>query len=237
MRLKLNLELENEIFPIQYRRNVISFIKLALSEYDEQCYKKYYKDKDTIIKPYTFAMYFKNPKFEENQIIIKDKKAEINISIADYETSIILYNAFNHQKNKKFSLDKNSWILKSITIPIEKKIDSEEITIKFMSPLVVRKHRDCKDYYYSYEHEEFKEFLKINISQQLQISNIPENLIETFDIQPIKAKKTIVKFYEKKIETSNGVFKIYGDKQLLKYLYEAGMGSKRSSGFGMFQIM
>ena len=75
MRLKLNLELENEIFPIQYRRNVISFIKLALSEYDEQCYKKYYKDKDTIIKPYTFAMYFKNPKFEENQIIIKDKKA------------------------------------------------------------------------------------------------------------------------------------------------------------------
>ena len=53
----------------------------------------------------------------------------------------------------------------------------------------------------------------------------------------IDPKKIIVKFYEKKIETTSGIFKISGDKQLLKYLYDAGMGSKRSSGFGMFQII
>ena len=147
MRLKLNFDLENESLPIQYRKSVMSFIKLSLSEYDEQYYKKYYNDKDTIMKPYTFAMFFRSPKFENDRIIIKDKRLELNISIADYETSIILYNAFNHQKNKKFSLDKNSWILKNINISLDKKFDSEEITIKFMSPLVVRSHLENKDYY------------------------------------------------------------------------------------------
>lgn len=237
MRLKLNFDLENESLPIQYRKSVMSFIKLSLSEYDEQYYKKYYNDKDTIMKPYTFAMFFRSPKFENDRIIIKDKRLELNISIADYETSIILYNAFNHQKNKKFSLDKNSWILKNINMSLDKKFDSEEITIKFMSPLVVRSHLENKDYYYSYNDEKFKDILKINIKQQLKITDIPINLVDSFDIVAIDPKKIIVKFYEKKIETTSGIFKISGDKQLLKYLYDAGMGSKRSSGFGMFQII
>ncbi len=237
MRLKLNFDLENESLPIQYRKSVMSFIKLSLSEYDEQYYKKYYNDKDTIMKPYTFAMFFRNPKFENDRIIIKDKRLELNISIADYETSIILYNAFNHQKNKKFSLDKNSWTLKNINMSLDKKIDTEEITIKFMSPVVVRSHLENKDYYYSYNAEEFKNVLKINIKQQLKITDIPINLVDSFDIVAIDPKKIIVKFYEKKIETTSGIFKISGNKQLLKYLYDAGMGSKRSSGFGMFQII
>ena len=141
------------------------------------------------------------------------------------------------KKNKKFSLDKNSWTLKNINMSLEKKLETEEITIKFMSPLVVRSRVEGKDYYYSYNNNKFKDILKINISQQLKITDIPEELVETFDIVAIQPKKVIVKFYEKKIETSTGIFKISGNKQLLKYLYDAGMGSKRSSGFGMFQII
>ncbi len=237
MRLKLNFDLENEFLPIQYRKSVISFIKQSLSEYNTEYYKKFYNDKDTTIKPITFAVFFHNPKFEEDKIYIEEKRIELNISIADYETSIIFYNAFNHQKNKKFSLDKNSWTLKNINMLLEKAIDSEEITIKFMSPLVVRNHTRDNDYYYSFNDKEFKNILKVNIKQELKITNIPEELVDNLEINAIKAKKVIIKFYEKKIETSTGTFKISGDKQLLKYLYDAGIGSKRSSGFGMFQIM
>ena len=122
-------------------------------------------------------------------------------------------------------------------MPLEKQIDTEEIIIKFMSPLVVRSHSKDKDYYYSYNDEQFKDVLKINIKQQLRITNISEELVDKLEINAIKPKKVIVKFYEKKIETSTGIFKISGDKELLKYLYDAGIGSKRSSGFGMFQII
>ena len=36
MRFKLNFELENEKFPIQYRKNVMSFIKKSLNEYSPE---------------------------------------------------------------------------------------------------------------------------------------------------------------------------------------------------------
>ena len=237
MRLKLNLDLENENLPIQYRKSVISFIKLSLNEYDEKYYKKFYNEKDNIIKPFTFSVFFKSPQFKEDEIIIKNKRIELNISIADYETSIVIYNAFNHQKNKKFSLNKNSWTLKNINMMMEKEIISEEITIKFMSPLVVRSRENRKDYYYSFNDDKFLDTLKMNIKEKLKITDIPKEKVDKFKIETVSAKKVIVKFYEKKIETSTGIFKIYGDKKLLEYLYKAGMGSKHSSGFGMFQII
>ena len=120
---------------------------------------------------------------------------------------------------------------------MEKEVDSDEITIKFISPLVVRSRQNQKDFYYSFEHKEFLDILKINVREQLSITNFPENIVDTFSLEPIKAKKVIVKFYEKKMETSVGIFKMSGDKQLLKYLYEAGLGSRHSAGFGMFEIV
>lgn len=237
MRLKLNLDLENENLPIQYRKSIISFIKLSLSEYNEEYYKKFYNQKDNIIKPFTFSVFLKFPQFKEKETIIENRKIELNISIADYGNSIILYNAFNHQKNKRFPLNKNSWTLKNISMIMEKKVTSDELNIKFMSPLVVRSRIDKKDYYYSFNDEEFLHTLKTNIKEQLKITNIPTDIVDNFNMKAINAKKIIVKFYEKKIETSAGTFKISGDKNLLEYLYKAGMGSKRSSGFGMFQII
>lgn len=224
MRFKLYLTLENAEMPIQYRKNIISYFKLALSEYDENYYKKFYNKKDNIIKNYTFSTYFKNPKIEADKIIIEDKKFELNISVEDYETAIVLYNSFNKQKYKKFSLNKNSWSLQDISMIMEKEIKSDKITIKFQSPLCTRSRRDNKDYYYSFEHKEFEDILKINIKQQLKITNLPETIVDDFKIKPIEAKKVLIKFYEKCLECSTGVFEINGDKQLLKYLYQARNG-------------
>ncbi len=238
MRFKLTFNLENEHFPIQYRKNIMSFIKLSLTEYSEEYYKKLYNQKDNIIKPYTFAVFLKGAKFQEDEIIVESKKIELNIAIADYEIAVILYNAFNHQKYKKFSLDRNSMTLENITMMLEKEINTDSITVKFMSPLIVRNRQDRKDYYYSFcDKELFIETLKINIKEQLKITNMEKEVVDDLRIEVVEGKKVITKFYEKKIEGTLGIFKISGNKELLKYLYQAGMGSKRSSGFGMFQII
>ena len=237
MRLKLTFNLENEHFPIQYRKNIMSFIKLSLSEYNEEHYKRLYNQRDNIIKPYTFAVFLKGAKFKEEEIWVEGKKVELNMAIADQEIAVILYNSFNHQKHKKFSIDKNSMTLENITMLVEKEINENQVMIKFMSPLIARNRQDRKDYYYSFNHEEFLETLKINIKEQLKITNIPLEYVNDFKIETIEGKKVITKFYEKKIEGTLGTFKLSGNKELLKYLYQAGIGSKRSSGFGMFQII
>lgn len=221
MRFKLYFELENPEIPIQYRKNIISFFKLALSEYDKQYYKKFYNEKDPIIKDYTFSTYFKKPKIQEEKIILEDTQFELNISVEDYNTAIILYNSFNKQKYKKFALNKNSWILKNISMIMEKEITTDKIAIKFQSPLCVRNRENNKDFYYSFEHKEFEDVLKINIKQQLKITNFPETIADDFKITAINPKKIVVKFYEKCLECSTGTFEISGNKELLTYLYKA----------------
>lgn len=237
MRYKLYFDLENENISIQYRKNILSFIKKSLQEYEEKQYKKFYNERDNIIKPFTFAVFFKDSKFNGDNIIVNSKAMELNMSAEDYNTGIVLYNSFNHQRNKKFSLNNNSMTLKNIILIPEKQIDNEEITVKFLSPLVVRSRTDNKDYYYSYNNSEFLNILKVNVKIQLQSSNLPETLVETLNIQPINAKKTVVKFYEKQIESSIGTFKLSGNVNLLSYLYRSGIGSKHSAGFGMFEII
>lgn len=238
MRLKLYFELENEKMPIQYRKNIISFIKASLNKYNEEEFKKLYDGNKPIIKPYTFSVFFEKPQFEKEQIILNSKTFEINMAVADYEVAVVLYNSFNHQKNKKFSINQNSWKLTNIAMLPEKKINGDSINVKFQSPLVARNRQEQKDYYYSFESPEmFLETLKINIKEELKITDIPQEIVNTFEINPIEPKKVVIKFYEKQIEASTGIFKIKGDKQLLEYLYKAGIGSKRSAGFGMFQIL
>ncbi len=231
MRFKLYFDLENEHFPIDYHRNILSFIKSSLSDYSEEYYKKLYHDKDPLIKPYTFAVFFKEPQFEDSEIIIKDKKFELNISIEDYSVAIILYNSFNKKTHETFHLNKNSWRLQNIKMLMEKPILSDEILVKFMSPLVVRSRIDKKDQYFSFEDEKFLETLKINIKEQLKITDISKEIVDSFKIEPIEPKKTVIRFYEKQIECSLGTYKLIGDRGLLEYLYKAGMSSKHSSGF------
>lgn len=228
MRIKLYFTLENNKIPIDYRRSIISFIKLSLSEYSENEFKKYYNQKDNIIKPYAFSVFFRHPQISAQEIIVEDKQFEMNMTIENYETAITLYNAFNHQKNKKFSINQNSWKLQNIVLIPEKEIKENKIIIKFQSPLCTRERNQNKDYYYSFENERFEETLKMNIKEQLRITNISVESVDTLKITPIKAKKVIIKFYEKQIECSTGVFALEGDIELLSYLYKAGMGSKHS---------
>ena len=228
MRIKLYFTLENNKIPIDYRRSIISFIKLSLSEYSENEFKKYYNQKDNIIKPYAFSVFFRHPQISAQEIIVEDKQFEMNMTIENYETAITLYNAFNHQKNKKFSINQNSWKLQNIVLIPEKEIKENKIIIKFQSPLCTRERNQNKDYYYSFENEKFEETLKMNIKEQLRITNISVESVDTLKITPIKAKKVIIKFYEKQIECSTGVFALEGDIELLSYLYKAGMGSKHS---------
>lgn len=237
MRYKLYFNLENSKMPIDYRRNIISYIKLSLSEYNEDYFKKYYNEKDNIIKSFSFSVFFKKPQITSEEIIVEDKKFELNITIEDYETAIILFNAFNRQLHKKFSINQNSWTLQNIAMMMEKEVKSNSVDIKFQSPLCVRSRQNNKDYYYSYEHKEFEEMLKVNIRQQLKITNFSEDVVDSFKITPIEAKKVVIRFYEKQIECSTGKFNIKGDKKLLEYLYKSGVGSRHSAGFGMFQII
>lgn len=230
-------ELEKPKIDIQYRKSIISYIKHALQEYDENLYQEIYNGNNK--KTFTWAAILSNPKFEQETIQLQDNNFSILFSAYNYLYALHLYNAFLAQQQKKFSLNQNSMMLKNIVMIPEKTISSNKIQVKMASPIICRNHdqETLKDMYYSFERPEFEKYIKINIFEQMKAEGLDSSLLEGFKITSIRNKKTIVKLYEKKIEASIGKFELEGNKQLLDYLYRAGIGTKKAMGFGLMEIL
>lgn len=190
-------------------------------------------------KTFCFAPILSKPQFSSDRIKLQDNYFSIVFSAYNYLYALHFYNAFLNQKFKKFSLNQNSIILNSISMIAEKEINQDHIKIKMASPIICRNHNQetKKDMYYSFEREKFNKFIKINILEQMKAENLDESLLEGFTLIPLNARKTVVTLYEKQIECSLGIFELRGKKELIAYLYKAGIGSKKAMGFGLFEIL
>ena len=236
MRMRLYFKLEKNVIDVQYRKSIISWIKHAIQEYDEKLFEQMYNANQK--KTFCFATILPHPNFQEEEVILSDNQFYIIFSAYNYSHALHLYNSFLSQKNKAFHLNQNSMTLVSMSMIPEKTINTDSIKIKMSSPLVVRNHNreTLKDMYYSYTRDEFENYLRINISEQLQFENLDFSLLDDFKITPINAKKIVIPVYEKMIECSLGEFELQGKTKLLDYLYKGGIGTKKAMGFGLFEI-
>lgn len=237
MRFKLYFELEKPTLDIQFRKSIISFIKHAIQEYDQNLFDQMYSGNTK--KTFTWAPILSKPQFQENEISLADNNFSILFSAYNYLYGLHIFNALFSQKFKKFSLNKNSMTLKSIIMIPEKQIKTNKILVKMSSPIVCRMHdqNTLKDMYYAYDRDEFQEQIRINILEQMKQEKLDSSILDGFEINPINPKKVIIKLYEKKIEASIGIFELEGDIKLLDYLYKAGIGSKKAMGFGYIEII
>ena len=64
-----------------------------------------------------------------------------------------------------------------------------------------------------------------------------EDIIGEVNIQPLKCKKVIVTHYGCKIETTVGILLLEGNETILSYFLRAGIGSRKSEGFGMLELL
>ena len=252
MRIKLHFELENNIIPKDYRILILSFIKHSLGKNFEKSYKEIYESKP-IMKFFTFSVYLPKPKIEKDKIELDKNYFNAVFSIYDNKRFIEFYNSFNsmiiknNEENKEhpYPLKDNKMRLKNITMENEKIITSNRAIIKFLSPLVVRKHEEItinekrkgKDIYLDFNDSDFNEQLNYSVSRlikDLKLNGMNSNV----KLEPCKsARKTVVDFKNVLIHSSIGEYIISGESELLNILYKTGIGSKRSGGFGMFDVI
>ena len=252
MRIKLHFELENKIIPKDYRILILSFIKHSLGKNFEKSYKEIYESKP-IMKFFTFSVYLPKPKIEKDKIELDKNYFNAVFSIYDNKRFIEFYNSFNSmiiknsEENKEHSypLKDNKMKLKNITMENEKIITSNRAIIKFLSPLVVRKHEEItinekrkgKDIYLDFNDSDFNEQLNYSVTRlikDLKLNGVNSNV----KLEPCKsARKTVVDFKNVLIHSSIGEYIISGESELLNILYKTGIGSKRSGGFGMFDVI
>lgn len=239
MRLRLSFKTSNDEFPLDYRKKFIHFIKNSLKNYDMELFNEMYAGNK--MKDFTFSVYFKDSKFLKDRIIIgKDKEVTMFVLVGDIATSISLFNAFTKQKNVELKTATTSLTLERISMLDTSPVKDNKVLIKFLSPLVLQEHSPDNDYFYSIAHDNFLSIAREVVKSQLEKLGFRGDFKEEDFLivpHPHSARKTVVRFYEKQIECSIGEFILMGSKEVLEALYLYGMGSKRSAGFGMFEIV
>lgn len=242
MRFCLILDIKENKFPIEYRKVVLSYIKNAISNCNDG---KYYDEffKDTVQKDYCFTVILPKSKFNKEQIELEKKEIKILFSTDNnYKTGFILYNAFIAQKNKAYPLPNNNYMtLKSIDNKKREEIVNTRAIFRTTlgSALCVRDHdkESNKDNYYVYYDNEFREKLKVVLTNQLLKKGFSEDEINSLKINPIQCKKIVIKHYRRYIDTTVGMFEIQGQNRILQHLYDVGLGSRKSMGFGMMDLV
>lgn len=239
MKFVSEFALEKEELPIDYRRCILSYLKHCLTQANGGKYfdDYYVPGKE---KPFCFSVVFSTPKFSKDMVQVMSKKMKLVISSADVKTAFILFSAIAAQKGKTYSLPLgNSMRMVSIRQVKEQEVHSSRILVKMMEPLCIRNHNKetNKDWYYSCKDQEaFERESTRVIKTQLMLAGYSEEQ-SNVKLAPIDPKMVIIKHYSINIECTIGTFIMEGNPEVLNYLLKNGIGSRKSSGFGVAQLM
>lgn len=252
MRFSVKLSLPKSEIPVYYRTAFVSYIKKLLEKtsYFDLFYKRKFP------KPFTFAVYLPIKTFVGDKILLKPtREGETfitwNISFADpnlaltFASEILKKSSHNWRNEVEFHLKE----LK----PLKDKLseNTTEVVFKTLSPIHLKDRSgrvvDPTDPRFE---EEFNEVQR----------RIFETLGYPYDwvrIEPLRCernpsffcvKKRVVKLklagYERetqsdylKLPAYEGIFKLKGNPEVLKKLYQKGLGQRTAEGFGMCEVL
>ena len=182
-------------------------------------------------------------KYFGEEIYLKRPEMKVLVSCSEKNNiGFLLVNVFLSQKNKKFPLPKDTYmILKDVRIIEEKVIKGEEAIFQTTigGGIVVREHNKekNKDIYYSMENERFEEVLNWLMKERFKRLGYPENIFKDFSCELLEGRKIVVKHFDLKFPVTTGRFKVKAPKILLEEIYRTGMGSRLSQGFGLLEYL
>ncbi|MGB9639038.1 MAG: CRISPR-associated endoribonuclease Cas6 [bacterium] len=247
MRIKIILEnTENKdiILPIHYNEIIQKIIyknlPYLLANFLHNIGFRY---NNTPLKLFTFSKLFSDKiKLSKNKIFLK---SPIILFISSPIEIIIKILKENLIKKEILKLSKNNLKIKEIT-EVNKPEFKNELRIKTLSPIttyltLIKNNKKYTEYIFP-DNPLFNKLIKDNIIKKyLIIEGITsKNEIEpfNFEITSIDAKIKILKYKNFIIKGVDGELIIKTDNpEIIEKIYDAGLGSKNSQGFGMFEII
>ncbi|MGQ9723630.1 MAG: CRISPR-associated endoribonuclease Cas6 [Candidatus Jordarchaeum sp.] len=117
----------------------------------------------------------------------------------------------------------------------------EETYIRTLSPITIystlyNSENQKKTYYFSPKELEFSNLLCENAQKKHSILK-GERAEGSIEVEPIRVKEVIVLYRGTVIKGWVGKFLLKGSKDLMRTVYETGLGNKNSQGFGMFEVI
>jgi CRISPR-associated endoribonuclease Cas6 len=248
MRIKVQFRFNGKLtLPISYNNLIQSFIYQNISDLDKRnkLHEEGYQVGKRKLKLFTFSRL--NGKFLMNKdqkeitflspvsLVIsffEDGKADL---ISDLTTSLF--------KNNNLYLGKNLVTIGSIT-PCNFDFQKDKYLIKMLSPIAVYKTQKVNSKkvtkYYTPWDLEFEQLILQNIKTKLKAiqKDFDYSTFKIKSINPPNEKDGKVIGYKNiNIKANYGSYLIEGDRNIIRLLYDSGIGSANSEGFGCFEII
>ncbi|WP_188020392.1 CRISPR-associated endoribonuclease Cas6 [Deferribacter autotrophicus] len=235
------LDKEPYFIPHDYRKHFLSLIKEAIKLSDIKLFEKFYgNNSKNRQKPFTFSVSFvsSDNQSEKGKIFLDSNKVTLHFSSFDPKVLINVYNGFvKLSKEKSLNYLGGSIQINRFFYKQRKLINSDRVTFKTLSPIVVRELKDKKGVgFIDCNHPDFKKNLFYNVKSIAKVFldyDLKEDEFQIFDLR-IKSKK--VNIYGKEI-ANKGIFTVKAPVSILQLIYDAGIGAKRSQGFGMLEVI
>jgi len=234
VRLLIDYEISPDVIPKNYGRGFISLIKKLIEETDPLLFNEYYNQHK--LKPFTFGTYFPQLQGNEGDKLKVGEIVKLNFSTSSIQLITNIYNGFLKVKEHKWQSNGSSINFKPIRAFLQpnKKIDSEEIVVKTLSPLVVNNLGESNKFLLPNE-EGFLEGLEFSI-RKCAIEFLDDTSNFPFEFEVKNWKRRVLYHYEK-LPATIGVFTIKSKPEILQMIYDVGLGVHRSQGFGLLEVM
>ncbi|HON17204.1 MAG TPA: CRISPR-associated endoribonuclease Cas6 [Spirochaetota bacterium] len=235
--------------PVSYRQNIASLIKDSIKKTDPLLKERYWGDennKNNVEKPFTFALaIFDSVPVKENGVSFLESKSgrmELFLSSNNPDFIITCYNGLCKSNYQPFTFKTT---FSNFNLCKEREFNKDECIFKTMSPLVVRnmnvrdnKHKKGAEYL-TMGDESFTENLFASV-KNLCSEFLPRRAYlakDDFVFTPLDYATVKVYHYNHVIAATTGTFKIQANSEILKLIYDVGLGARRSQGFGMLEVV
>ncbi|AIC16848.1 CRISPR-associated endoribonuclease Cas6 [Nitrososphaera viennensis] len=214
--------------PIDYRAGFVSLIKTALDKARSATSQSI----DTA--PLSFAIRF------DRRPIIKDKKIIIGSNVRLYVSSAslmlgtLLYNSL--LSIKEFPIYDTQIANPLVSHIKEEQLKRDCVIFATLSPIVIR-HYQKRDQHVLPNEEGFTESFQNALSEEWALHN--GDRLEDYgriSFEILKFKKVVMTHYGGLVLGFTGVLRMDAAPHVLKFFYQAGIGYRRSNGFGFVEV-
>ena len=255
MRFKISLHINHRIFgnrlPINYQYELSAWIYKIIAQgdwqYAEWLHQNGFTEKHRNFKLFVFSnLYSPEIKYDKDRLIFTSDKASFYLSLLpEKSTEAFIKGIFREQE---FSLgDKISKVQFRVQqiemIPPPHFTDGT--VFKTLSPVVVSVGLENRPpQYVSPEEENYGQWIINNLTEKYK--SFYQKVFEgdanfTFGLlSPVRSKLIRIKAGTSEETQVRGfvfMFRLQADKELLKVMYDAGMGEKGSMGFGCVECV
>lgn len=240
--------------PTNYRLSFSSLIKEAINpnQSGTEIYEKYYVREARKVKPFTFSVSFLSDETQKEKgfIHLAAPLTKLHFSASDPVFLIYVYNGLVQLKKDYPLFSGLNARIGRFNLEQQKKFPCCEASFKTCSPIIIRDTNESgrSKGYITPDSPLFEEKLyhSVKSMSKVLLDDAPELRRDDFSVEFVKFKTVRISHYTKKgaprnghrelIEATAGTLKIKAPAPVLQLIYDAGIGAKRSQGFGMLEV-